>query len=83
MYKARITSRALQNYLCWNIESDRIICLNINIYQNVQLRLTTVSNPFIRIIQGFREAGERLHRELIDLNLKILRRVPVRARMVF
>ncbi|QOR94699.1 hypothetical protein IMZ38_01825 [Thermosphaera chiliense] len=49
----------------------------------MQLRLTTVSNPFIRIIQGFREAGERLHRELIDLNLKILRRVPVRARMVF
>lgn len=83
MYETLDKSRALQNYLCWNVESDRIICLTINIYKSSLSGLGILGNPYFGIVQFFKGLGVKLYRELLGLNLRILRRIPVRARIVF
>jgi len=74
MYDTRLVTGFKQNYLCWNIESDRIICLTINIDEKASPRCKQLGRARLRQAGGLRKSLSSIARGALNLSSALHRR---------
>jgi len=68
MYDTRLTTGFKPDYLCWNIESDRIICLTININERVSVHRKKLSRAGFKLAGGLRRPLNSIVRGVLNLS---------------
>jgi hypothetical protein len=74
MYDTRLATGFKQNYLCWNVESDRIICLTINIDEKASSHRKQLSRTRLRQAGGLRKSLSSIARRALNLSSALHKR---------
>ncbi|ADG91092.1 hypothetical protein Tagg_0819 [Thermosphaera aggregans DSM 11486] len=77
MYDTRLATGFKQNYLCWNIESDRIICLTININEKASSHRKQLGRAGFSKAGGLRKPLSNIARGALNLSSALHKRAVI------